>query len=280
MITEIGSARAAGRRTGKPGRSGPGTLEMRQVERRQPVQQAGGEHHPGGPRGQGGRREVADLVDQALRDDRLLGFRHLGRWRARSAAARPGRPTFVGSAASMAETLLPMRALAGRVADRDRDHRDERRVRQRTVIGKPAPQRAGAHGHHHVVDRDAEGVLHRLDGVQIDAAEREPAVRRDGLVERRRGRPAQRGRDDLAVAAVQPEHAADQRVHRRGEGRQDLNHLVGQAHGLDRPPGRLRGRSGRQLGPARGLLRAATARPAAARARPAQVEQDGQQLGA
>src|SRR3954471_10589283 len=36
------------------------------VERRQPVQDAGGEHHPGRPGGQRGHGEVADLVDQAL----------------------------------------------------------------------------------------------------------------------------------------------------------------------------------------------------------------------
>src|SRR5262249_30566002 len=49
------------------------------IERREPVQQPGGEYDPGGARGQCRRSEAADLVHQALRDRRLLRLRDLRR---------------------------------------------------------------------------------------------------------------------------------------------------------------------------------------------------------
>ncbi len=115
------------------------------------MQQAGGEHDAGGPRGQGRRGEVADLVDQALRDRRLLG---LGDFRRGVHDVQPpaGVTDVGGQLGQHGRHLVAQRPLAGRIAHRDRDHRDERLRRQRVVIDQPAPQGARAHRHHHVVD--------------------------------------------------------------------------------------------------------------------------------
>ena len=205
------------------------------VERRQPVQQPGGEHHPCGPGGERGHREVADLVDQPLRYGRLLRLRGLRRrvrelqpvLRVRGAGGQRGQH---------GRHLVTQCALAGRVADGHRDHRDQRRLGQCLVVGEPPPQRARAHRKDDVVDRDPVGVLDRLDDVKVHAAECHPAVRRDRLVERGGRGPARRGRDDLAVAAVQAQDAADEAARGRRQGRQHAHHFIGETNGLHGPP--------------------------------------------
>ena len=104
-------------------------------------------------------------------------------------------------------------------------------------------------------------------------------MRRDRLVERGGRRAARPGGDDPAVAAIQPEHAADEGVHGGRERRQHPDHLVGKAHGLDRPPGQpSRGQRGQRGGPGGGGRNGSARGQLAAVRR--QVKQDGQQLGA
>ncbi|HTT00206.1 MAG TPA: wax ester/triacylglycerol synthase domain-containing protein, partial [Streptosporangiaceae bacterium] len=114
----------------------------------------------------------------------------------------------------------------------------------------------------------------------IPVSVRDPAVLGDRPVERRGRGPAGHGRDDLAVAVVQAEHAAQERADRRGQRGQDADQLVGDAHGLHRPPREPRGGDrGQRHRPGRpgGAERRAGRKLAPARA---EVEQHGQQLGA
>src|SRR5262249_51185251 len=113
---------------------------------------------------------------------------------------RPGSATLVGSGASMADTLLPSAPLLAGSRTDTGIIAPAGMAGRATPFAPPAAQRPGANAHPPAFDRHAEGVLHRLDGVQADAAEREPAVRRDRPVERRRGRPPRPGGDHGTVA--------------------------------------------------------------------------------
>ena len=98
--------------------------------------------------------------------------------------------------------LVAELALLPLAAHRDRHHRQQRLSRQLVVIDQPAAQRARAHRHHDVVDRQPERVLDGLDVVQRERAEAEAPVGRDRAVEGGARRSQVLALEQPAVAAT------------------------------------------------------------------------------
>ena len=214
---------------------------MHDVERRQPVQQAGGEHDPGGARGQGRGSEIADLVDQPLRDRRLLRLGDLrggvhdlqpldrGRrraWAARRASrtpccrARPGSP-------DRGSTPGSSRPAARRAA---------RRGRRASAAARPRTSPC--------TTSLTETPKAFFTALTWSSATLRKATRRCGVIGLLNGvagaRPGTVG-ITAAVAAAEPEHAADER--RRPPGARvgsSAHELVGHPDRLHRPPGQPR----------------------------------------
>ena len=141
-------------------------------------------------------------------------------------------------------------------ADGDRDHGPQDDALGRVaVLAHPAPGGERHGGQDGVVERPAEGVLDRLDVVEVGVDPRVAAVRADGHVERRRrrrleadaGHRAQADRRDGELAGRAPrraEHGADAAgdLGRHGDA---LHERVGQELGARRRRGRLPEADGR-----------------------------------
>ena len=110
-------------------------------------------------------------------------------------------------------------ALLGR-ADRHRDERHERVVRQLPALEQPLPHCSSAERDDNVVHRRPRLLLHPLDGFERQRAEREAPVLRDPSVEARAWRPRSGDLQDAAVRlgaeqAPDARHAAGERRHAR-----------------------------------------------------------------
>src|SRR6201982_3257832 len=193
---------------------------------------------------------------------------------------RPGSVTLVGSGASIADTLFPS-------APWPPWSRTDTGIIETSGWSGSASwsrsQRRSAPAHMAITTSFTDTPKTFFTALTVSRLTLRKANRRCGVIGRVNGgagAPPGPGRDHGTVAAVQPEHAADQRIHRRGQGRQHLDELVGDQHRLHRAPGQPGGRLDGQDGQGRrggGPERLGRGQLAAVRR---EVEQDGQQLGA
>ena len=177
-----------------------------------------------------------------------------------------GSSTLVCSASQ--QSGHPVRVGVGLVAaaHRHRHHGHQRLIGQGVVVEQIAAQRAGAQGHHHVVDGDVEGSFDDLRVGKPQRAKGEAAVGGDGVVERRaRGRARRQAREldtvtGLTQEASQPPQAGIVGRDHPPEGRVaaqlrcrpqqvelELGHLAGPRPVLEQGPSQQLGRRGRLL---------------------------------